>query len=157
MKLYGAFEEGDRVKILPNESFGFQRVTVERPHLDDGGNVVTNTKGTPKPDTARRDQENVPLPVGTPEWQPSDDRASGRIGRLADADHVGRVEEYLTDEIRPWVPGAWVDHAKTKIGYEVPVTRHFYAFELPRPIAEIDAELKDLEARVQKFLAEVIG
>ena len=155
VKLYGAFEEGDRVKIVPNESFGFQRITVERPLVDDDGNVVTDKKGDPKPDTKRRDQENVPLPKGTPEWQPSDSKTSGRVDRLADARHAGLVEEYLVDEIHPWVPGAWVDHAKTKIGYEIPLTRQFYSYEAPRPVDEIDAELRALEAKVQELLAQV--
>ncbi len=153
VKLYGAFEEGDRVKILPNESFGFQRITVERPLVGDDGRVVTDRKGNPKPDTARRDQESVPLPEGTPEWEPSDDKTSGRIERLLDDAHLELVERYLADEIRPWVPGAWVDHSKTKIGYEIPLTRHFYVYEPPRPIEEIDAELRELEAKVQKLLS----
>ena len=155
MKLYGAFEEGDRVKILPNESFGFQRITVERPLLDDDGKAVTDRKGNPKPDAQRRDQENVPLPEGTPDWEPSDDKTSGRIERLADDAHVGLVEQYLADEIHPWVPDAWVDHSKTKIGYEIPLTRHFYVYEPPRPVEEIDAELRELEAKVQELLREV--
>ena len=155
VKLYGAFEEGDRVKILPNESFGFQRITVERPLLDDDGKPVTDRKGKPKPDTSRRDQENVSLPEGTPDWQPSDDKTSGRIDRLADDEHVELVEEYLAEEVHPWVPDAWVDHSKTKVGYEIPLTRHFYVYEAPRPVEEIDAEARELEERVQKLLAEV--
>jgi type I restriction enzyme M protein len=155
VKLYGAYEEGDRVKILPNESFGFQRITVERPLLDDAGKVVTDRKGKLKPDTSRRDQENVPLPVGTPVWEPSDDKISGRIERLADEAHVGLVEHYLAEEIHPWVADAWVDHSKTKIGYEIPLTRHFYVYEPPRPVDEIDAELRELEEKVQRLLAEV--
>jgi type I restriction enzyme M protein len=68
---------------------------------------------------------------------------------------MGVVEQYLTQEIHPWVPDAWVDHSKTKIGYEIPLTRHFYAYEPPRPVEEIDAELRELEAKVQRLLAEV--
>jgi type I restriction enzyme M protein len=58
-------------------------------------------------------------------------------------------------EVLPYVPDAWVDTDKTKIGYEIPLTRHFYKYVPPRPIEEIDSELRDLEAEVQRLLAEV--
>ncbi len=115
--LYGDFIEGDQVKILPNESFGFQRITVERPLVDDDGSPVTDRKGNPKPDSSLRDQENVPLPVGTPEWDEAD---AGAAKRLADPVHRAVVDAYVEAEIHPWVPDAWVDYAKTKIGYEIP-------------------------------------
>ena len=57
----------------------------------------------------------------------------------------------------PHVPDAWIDHDKTKIGYEIPFTRHFYVYTPPRPLAEIDAELRDLETQIQKLLGEVTG
>jgi type I restriction enzyme M protein len=130
VRLYGDFIEGDRVKILPNESFGFQRITVERPLLDDDGTIVTDRAGRAKPDTARRDQENVPLPPGTPEWDQADEAAAKR---LAEPAHRKVVDDYVKAEIQPWVPDAWVDHAKTKVGYEIPLTRHFYRYTPPRP------------------------
>ena len=55
----------------------------------------------------------------------------------------------------PYVPDAWVDHDKTKIGYEIPLTRHFYTYVPPRPLEEIDAEIKALEDEIQRLLAEV--
>ena len=55
----------------------------------------------------------------------------------------------------PYVPDAWVDYDKTKIGYEIPLTRHFYVYEPPRPLEEIDAEIKELEREIQDLLAEV--
>jgi len=152
VRLYGDFTEGDRVKILPNESFGFQRIIVERPLLDDDGKPVTDRKGTPKPDPGSRDQENVPLPDGTPTWDETDEGAAKRLAR---PDHRAVVDAYIEAEVHPWVPDAWVDHIKTKIGYEIPLTRHFYRYVAPRPLAEIDAELKALEAEVQRLLAEV--
>ncbi len=152
VQLHGAFTEGDRVKILLNERFGVQRVTVERPLLDTDGKPVTDRKGMPKPDPARRDQENVPLPAGTPRWDQAD---PGAAGRLANRAHRQAVEQYVETEVLPWVPDAWVDHTKTKIGYEIPLTRYFYKYTPPRPLAEIDAELKALEQRVQELLTEV--
>jgi type I restriction enzyme M protein len=90
---------------------------------------VQMKKGAPEPDPDLRDYENVPL---------DDD-----------------VEEYLRREVLPHVPDAWIDHSKTKTGYEIPLTRHFYVYKPPRPLAEIDAELKSLEAEIQALLGEV--
>ncbi|GAQ58108.1 type I restriction-modification system subunit M [Streptomyces acidiscabies] len=90
---------------------------------------VQLVKGGKEPDGELRDYENVPL---------GED-----------------VEEYLKREVHPQVPDAWIDHAKTKVGYEIPVTRHFYVYEPPRPLEEIDAELKALEAEIQGLLGEV--
>ena len=58
-------------------------------------------------------------------------------------------------EVHPSVPDTWVDHTRTKIGYEIPLTRHFYRYVPPRPLAEIDAEIKKLEDEIQVLLAEV--
>lgn len=90
---------------------------------------VQQVKGEPEPDPELRDYENVPL----------------------DED----VNGYLAREVLPHVPDAWIDHTKTKIGYEIPFTRHFYVYTPPRPLAEIDAELKALEAEIQALLTEV--
>ncbi|PLW66978.1 N-6 DNA methylase [Streptomyces sp. SCUT-3] len=90
---------------------------------------VQFVKGQPEPDPELRDYENVPL---------GED-----------------IEEYLKREVHPHVPDAWIDRSKTKIGYEIPFTRHFYVYEPPRPLAEIDADLRVLEARIQELLAEV--
>ncbi|MFJ5113669.1 N-6 DNA methylase [Streptomyces sp. NPDC088551] len=65
------------------------------------------------------------------------------------------IEEYFAREVLPHVPDAWIDHEKTKVGYEIPFTRHFYVYTPPRPLAEIDAELRNLEAQIQKLLGEV--
>ncbi|MEU6190270.1 class I SAM-dependent DNA methyltransferase [Nocardia sp. NPDC047038] len=90
---------------------------------------VQLVKGEPEPDSDLRDYENVPL----------------------DED----VEDYLAREVLPHVADAWIDHSKTKIGYEIPFTRHFYVYTPPRPLTEIDAELKALEAKIQELLGEV--
>ena len=87
--------------------------------------------GSPVPDPDLRDYENVPL----------------------DED----IDAYFAREVTPHVPDAWIDHTKTKVGYEIPFTRHFYVYTPPRPLAEIDAELRDLESQIQKLLGEVTG
>ncbi|MFF5768535.1 N-6 DNA methylase [Streptomyces tanashiensis] len=109
----------------------FAKAVRETIGVRDPEGEVQKIKGTPEPDSDLRDFENVPL---------GED-----------------VEEYLKREVLPHVPDAWIDHTKTKIGYEIPFTRHFYVYKPPRPLAEIDAELKSLEAGIQALLGEVTG
>ena len=188
-----------RVKVLPNETFGFERITVERPlrrrwvisddalfalgeskvwaklavsegwtessaevlaahigkeyatdkdltddvsHLlstavakelaklaavsDPDAPIITDRKGNVLPDPDLRDFENVPLGMN--------------------------VDEYLKREVHPYATDAWIDHTKTKIGYEIPLTRHFYVYTPPRPVAEIDAEIAERETRLRELL-----
>jgi type I restriction enzyme M protein len=118
----------ERVKVFDNADFGYQRITVERPRIGEDGQPVRNRKGLVA-DADLRDTENVPL---------SDD-----------------VDDYLKREVLPHVPDAWVDTSKTKIGYEVPFTRHFYRYIPPRPVATIDADIEKVEAEIQQVLREV--
>ena len=98
---------------------------------DPGGEVQTLRDGTVLPDPDLRDYENVPLNAN--------------------------IDEYFACEITPHVPEAWIDRDKTKIGYEIPFTRYFYVYTPPRPLADIDAELRELESQIQKLLGEVTG
>jgi type I restriction enzyme M protein len=215
-RLYGAFEENERVKIFRNEQFGYQRITVERPlrlrysgsgarerlevskafaKLDeeqregllgvvgalaglattdraDALAAVAATNGKlskpeekallaalavrdpeapalDEPDPDLRDQENVPLP---PDPVRFDHDPSSR---LASEPHRRAVEEYMIAEVLPYIPDASVDHGKTKIGYEIPLTRHFYKYAPPRPLQEIDTEIRVLEEEIQELLGEV--
>ncbi|RZE99502.1 class I SAM-dependent DNA methyltransferase [Streptomyces sp. SCA2-2] len=107
----------------------FAKAVRESIGVRDPEGEVQKIKGGPEPDSDLRDFENVPL---------GED-----------------VEDYLKREVLPHVPDAWIDHTKTKIGYEIPFTRHFYVYKPPRPLAEIDAELKSLEAEIQGLLGEV--
>lgn len=128
--------EGGKVKfaplarIFPNEAFGYRIITVERPLRDAKGAVVLGTKGKqsgkPQPDSDLRDTENVPL---------SED-----------------VDTYFRREVLPHVQDAWIDEDKTKIGYEIPFNRHFYVFESPRPLSEIDADLAQVTARIKAMI-----
>ena len=135
-RLFGNFEELIRddvpiSRIFANDAFGYRTITVERPERDDAGKVVLGTKGKgkgkPVPDASLRDTENVPL---------SED-----------------VETYFDREVLPHAPDAWIDHDKTKTGYEIPFNRHFYVFKPPRPLAEIDAELKGVTDRILTMIA----
>jgi type I restriction enzyme M protein len=130
-QMFGKFREETRdgvpiSRIFKNEAFGYRTITVERPERDAKGKVVLagkgKGKGQPVPDAGLRDTENVPL---------SED-----------------VETYFKREVLPHAPDAWIDHDKTKVGYEIPFNRHFYVFQPPRPLAEIDAELKGVTDRI---------
>jgi len=110
---------------------------------------ITDKHGNPEPDPDLRDNENVPLPNNPVRYEPD------ATERLATDTYVKTVEQYVEQEVHPYVPDAWIDHAKTKIGYEVPLTRHFYVYTPPRPLEEIDAEIKQLEQEIQELLREV--
>ncbi len=144
VRLYGDFEEGDRVKILPNESFGFLRVTVERPLEGE-----TDSKGRPKPDPKLRDHENVPLPNEKVSYEPDPTE------RLRTPEYRRAIDEYMEAEVLPYISDVWLDDSKTKIGYEIPLTRHFYRYEPPRPLEEIDGEINTLELEIQDLLRQV--
>jgi type I restriction enzyme M protein len=98
---------------------------------DPEGELQTDRKGNPLPDTDLRDNENVPLDES--------------------------MDDFVKREVLPHVPDVWVDEDKTKIGYELPFTRHFYVYTPPRPLAEIDAEIKQLEGEIQALIGEVAG
>ncbi|MEX2644626.1 MAG: class I SAM-dependent DNA methyltransferase [Gaiellaceae bacterium] len=215
-RLYGAFEESERVKIFRNEQFGYQRITVERPlrlrYTGKGARerleaskafarlgeeqregllgivgtlselattdraeataaaVAVNGRlskpeekallealavrdpeapAVDEPDPELRDQENVPLPPEPARFEPEPS------ARLASEPYRRAVDEYMTAEVLPYASDAWVDLDKTKIGYEIPLTRHFYRYVPPRPLEEINAEIRALEDEIQELLGEV--
>ena len=117
-QIYGEFKETDISKIFDNEDFGYTKITVERPLKDENGNLVLK-KGKPQPDSSLRDTESVPLKED--------------------------IQEYFNREVLPFVPDAWIDTKKSKIGYEIPFTRYFYKYIPPRPSEEIMKEILELE------------
>lgn len=231
VELYGEFAEGEKVKILPNHSFGFMRATVERPlrlrwEITEGGITalmadkviksiepelhepletalrsaigqrsddeagivkivseatagvgdwragikdkplsaattkafavrdpeiapVTDREGNPAPDPDLRDNENIPLPDVAVRYE------SDVTERLDAVEYRTAIDDYIDSEVHPYVSDAWVDYDKTKIGCEIPFTRHFYKYVPPRPLVEIDAEIRQLEAEIQDLLGEV--
>ncbi len=128
-KLYGDFQENEFVKIMPNDFFAYWRVTVEQP-LKENGKIV-KTKGKPKPDPSLRDYENIPF------------LKKGPDGKLIPQ----TIEAYFKAEVLPHLPDAWIDHDKTKIGYEINFTKYFYEFKPLRPLADIRAEILALEEK----------
>lgn len=113
------------------------------------GRLTTDRKGNPEPDPSLRDNENVPLPVMPVTYE------ADVTDRLRTVEYRTTIEDYVDTEVKPWIPDAWVDHTKTKVGYEIPLTRHFFKYIPPRPLTEIDAEIKQLETEIQALLAEV--
>lgn len=128
-----AAPEGGKVKlaplsrIFPNAAFGYRTITVERPLRDTAGKVVLgergSKKGKPQPDSALRDTESVPL--------------------------AEDVDAYFKTEVLPHAQDAWIDHDKTRVGYEIPFNRQFYVFEPPRSLVEIDADLLLVTDRIK--------
>lgn len=128
--------EGGKVRLQPlsrlfdNADFGYRTITVERPLLDDRGRPVVGqkgkAKGRPVADSALRDTENVPL--------------------------AEDIDAYFEREVRPHAPDAWIDRDKTRVGYEIPFNRHFYVFEPPRDLAEIDADLLAVTDRIKAMI-----
>ncbi len=92
---------------------------------------VCMKSGEPEPDADLRDYENVPLKED--------------------------IDEYMAREVLPHVPDAWVDESKTKVGYEIPFTRHFYVYEPPRPLEVIEKEIRELEEEIQGMLGAVLA
>ena len=87
--------------------------------------------GNAEPDSDLRDTESVPLKEG--------------------------ITEYFEREVRPHVPDAWIDKSKTKVGYEIPLNRHFYRYEPPRPLDVIETDIKTLEQEIMGLLADLTG
>ncbi len=116
---------------------------------DDDYDIVTDNRGKSKPDTDLRDFENVLLPLEPVIWQ------QDVSNRLKQEHHRRVVENYMEREVLPHVPDAWVDHSKTKIGYEIPLTRHFYKYMPPRPLSEIDAEIDTIGAEINALMLEM--
>ncbi|WNV82614.1 N-6 DNA methylase [Umezawaea sp. Da 62-37] len=143
VQLYADFTDADpdTSKVLRNDEFGYWTITVERPLLDENGKPITDRKGYPKPDTKKRDTENVPFTYG-----------GSTIGPAGKRDVI---QAYFDAEVKPHMPGAWIDWIKVKTGYEIPFTRHFYKYVSPRPLAEIDADLEKQVAKILDLLREV--
>lgn len=138
-RAYGEFREGvygDKggicceSKIFDTVEFGYNKIVVERPLRDENGEIVRK-KGKSVADAALRDTENVPL--------------------------VQDIDAYFAREVLPYAPDAWIDKKKTKVGYEIPMTRYFYEYQPPEPVEEIAARLHALERDIQSSLDALFG
>lgn len=115
-------------KVFESVEFGYNKIVVERPQRDEAGNVILK-RGKPVPDTSLRDTENVPL--------------------------VQDIDAYFAREVLPYAPDAWIDHSKTKVGYEIPMTRYFYEYQAPEAVEDIVARITALEQDISAELAEL--
>ncbi len=135
VQAYGEFQDdaiyGDKdgiycqSRIFNTEEFGYYKIVVERPILDEQGKPVLK-KGKPVANASLRDTENVPM--------------------------TEDIEEYFQREVLPYVPDAWIDTKKTKVGYEIPMTRYFYEYEIPEPVEDIISRITGLEANISAGL-----
>lgn len=112
-------------KVFESVEFGYNKIVVERPQRDEAGNILLK-RGKPVPDTSLRDTENVPL--------------------------VQDIDAYFAREVLPYAPDAWIDHSKTKVGYEIPMTRYFYEYQAPEAVEDIVARITALEQDISAGL-----
>lgn len=141
VRLYGNFKETAQSKIFPVKTFGYRRITIDRPLRDENGNPVVGMKGKNKgkveADSSLRDYENVPLGMS--------------------------IYEYFDREVKPHVADAWIDEGKCDaidgevgiVGFEIPFNRHFYVFAPPRSLGEIDGDLKACTDRIKQMIEEL--
>ena len=139
VKAYGEFNEGiygDKngiyceSKIFESVEFGYNKITVERPLRDEKGNIVMK-KGKPVADANLRDTENVPL--------------------------VEDIDAYFKREVLPYAPDAWIDKTKTKVGYEIPMTRYFYEYQKPEASNDILTRIISIESDIATTLKNLLG
>ena len=140
VKAYGSFENcavyGDKSgiycesKIFETVEFGYNKIVVERPERDENGEIVLK-KGKPVADTSLRDTENVPL--------------------------TQDIDRYFEREVLPYAEDAWIDKKKTKVGYEIPMTRYFYEYQAPEKVEDIVARIHVLEADISASLEKLFA
>lgn len=123
---------------------------------DPAADICRDSKDRPEPDSELRDTENIPLPPGTALPLPMDFGPDMPNDDLVDAMQPA-IEAYITAEVLPHVPDAWVDFTKTKIGYEIPINRHFYVYKPPRPLGVIEADITKLEGEIADLLKGLVA
>ena len=140
VEAYGSFENcavyGEKngiyceSKIFETVEFGYNKIVVERPMRDENGEVILK-KGKPTADASLRDTENVPL--------------------------VQDIDRYFEREVLPYAEDAWIDKKKTKVGYEIPMTRYFYEYQAPEKVEDIVARIHMLEADISASLDKLFA
>ena len=133
VRIFMAFEESEVSRIFPNSEFGYWKVSVQQPLLDEQGNPALDKKGRIQPDKAKANTEIIPFR------------------------YEGGIEAFMDAEVRPYAPGAFIDPKATKIGYELSFTKYFYKPVQLRPMEDIVADLKALEKETDGMLAEILG
>jgi len=129
LKLYDDFEETENSKIYPNEFFGYTKVIVEQPEMNNGV-VVRNKTGNPKPDSSKRDHERIPLGEN--------------------------IEEFYERDVKPHLHHSWMDRSKDKVGYEINFTKYFYKYKPLRSLEEITQDLLILDKETEGLMKEIL-
>lgn len=132
LKIFLSMEESDVSKIFRNSDFGFWKITVLQPQLDEDGSVVVDKKGRPVPDKEKTDTEIIPFT------------------------YPGGIDGFMDAEVRPYAPDAWVDAKKTQIGYELSFTKYFYKHVTLRSMEDIVADLRGVEAETEGILNTIV-
>ena len=118
---------------------------------DQDAEICRDNKGRPEPDSELRDTENIPLPSETTMPLPMEFGPNKPNSRLVET-FRNDIDAYIAGEVLPHVPDAWVDYDKTKVGYEIPINRHFYVYKPPRPLGQIEADITALEGEIAELL-----
>ena len=128
-KIYGDFVENEYSKIFENEYFGYRKVTVLQPELNEDATPKKNKKGEYIPNKELTDTENIPLQE--------------------------TIEDYMNREVIPFAKYAYIDESKTKIGYEISFTKYFYKYQEPRKTEDIMNEILELDRKLDGVLKEL--
>ena len=129
LQIYEKFEENEFSKIFDNDFFGFTKITIEQPQIENG-QIVRDKKGNPKPDSKLRDYERVPL---------SED-----------------IEQYFSREVEPHLSNSWIDFEKSKVGYEINFTKYFYKYKPLRSSEDITRDLLELDKESENLLNQIM-
>lgn len=133
VRIFMSMEESTVSKIFDNSEFGFWKITVLQPQLDDAGNPVLDKKGEMVPDKEKTDTEIISFT------------------------YPGGIDQYLEDEVKPYASDAWVDTKKTQIGYEMSFTKYFYKHIELRSMQEIVDQLHGIEKETDGILSAIVG
>ena len=123
-EIYKNFKEGEFCKIYSNNFFGYTKVTIEQPLIENGETII-DKKGNYVIDTSKRDSEKIPL--------------------------EDNIDDYFKKEVKPHLSDSWMDRSKAKVGYEINFTKYFYKFKGIRNIEKISEEIKSIDAEIEEL------
>ncbi|CTP93398.1 type I site-specific deoxyribonuclease (modification subunit) [Xanthomonas translucens pv. poae] len=123
---------------------------------DPKAKICFDPKGNPEPDSELRHTEDIPLPEGTELPLPMAFGPDKPNDALVEA-FRDTIDNYMACEVLPHVRDAWVDYAKTRVGYEIPINRHFYVYKPPRPLPEIETDIRQLEGEIADLLKRLLA
>ena len=122
---------------------------------DSDAEICRGSKGRPEPDSKLQDTENIPLPPGTTMPLPMEFGPKKPNRKLVETFRE-HIDAYIASEVLPHVPDAWVDYTKTRVGYEIPINRHFYVYKPPRPLDLIEVDIRALEEEIAGLLKGLV-